>query len=390
MKILFAADMCFNRFENLPSKSLLHSYFNSVKPVFETTDFSMLNLECVLYDGDNTPIIKSGPALKAESGFVEALSFLNVDVAGLANNHTGDYRDEAIFDTINLLAKNNIASIGAGENITQAYLPYVFEKDGIKVAVLAICENEFGVADNDRAGVAGFNLVRTAKAIREAKESADRVVVFFHGGNENNPFPSPGKTELYRYIIDLGADAFIGMHTHCPQGYEIYNGKPIVYSMGNFYFPVKAEGARADLNNNWYFGYMTELDITKEQIKINVHPYHFGSLENPTMELLSGDRKESFMKYLNDISVPISDAEQIKHLFNIWCTTRGITYSAMLKYSHDMEKNGASLCCHMKNDFSCEAHNELVRNTLDMCYFDTIERYSALQDEINQYCVIKL
>lgn len=389
MKILFAGDMCVNRFEEIPSKEEMHSRLENIKTAFDNADFKMLNLECVLYDGDNKPIVKSGPNLKGNPAFIECLDFLGIDVAGLANNHTGDYGDEAVIDTISLLKKHNIATIGAGENIDAAYRPYIFQKDGLKVAVIAVCENEFGVADKNRVGAAGFNLMRVAKEIKAAKEKADKVIFFFHGGNENNPFPSPLKTELYRHITDIGADAVIAMHTHCPQGYEIYNGKPIVYSMGNFYFPVKPEGIKADMNYSWYLGYLVELDITKENISFEIKPYRFGGLDDP-MELLDGAKKENFFKYLDEISSPIQDEEKIKHLFNIWCTIMGLSYAKYLNYSKDMEKDGAARCCHLKNDLACEAHNELVRNTLDMCYYDEIQKYIPLQDEIIKYQFINI
>ncbi len=389
MKILFAGDMCVNRFEEIPSKAEMHAVFDNIKAAFDAADFKMLNLECVLYDGDNKPIIKSGPNLKGNPAFVECLDFLGIDVAGLANNHTGDYGDEAVIDTISLLKEHNIATIGAGENIDEAYRPYIFQKDGLRVAVIAACENEFGIADKNRVGVAGFNLMRLAKGIKSAKENADKVIFFFHGGNENNPFPSPLKTELYRHVTDIGADAVIAMHTHCPQGYEIYNGKPIVYSMGNFYFPVKPEGIKADMNYSWYFGYMSELDITKESISLEIKPYRFGGLDAP-MQLLEGKEKENFFKYLDMLNTPIQDEEKIKHLFNVWCTIMGLSYAKYLNYNKDMEKDGAALCCNLKNNLACEAHNELVRNTIDMCYYDEIQKYIPLQDEIKKYQYINV
>ncbi|MBR4073099.1 MAG: CapA family protein [Clostridia bacterium] len=389
MKILFAGDMCVSRFEEVISKDEMHKRLEGVKSAFDEADFSMLNLECVLYNGNNKPIIKSGPNLKGDPAFIECLNFLGVDVAGLANNHTGDYGDEAVTDTINLLNSNGIAAIGAGENIQQAYRPYIFEKNGLRVAVIAVCENEFGIADTDKIGAAGFNLRRVKNAIESAQNNSDKVIFFFHGGNEQNPFPSPEKTELYRLVTDLGADAVIAMHTHCPQGYEIYNGKPIVYSMGNFFFPVKPEGNKADLSGAWYFGYLSMLDITKDGISLEIKPYRSGGLADP-VRLLEGEQKSAFMKYLEELSAPISDAKKIRHLFNIWCTMAGLSYAKYLNYSKEMEQNGAALCCHLKNNLACEAHNELVTNTLNMCYFDEVKKYIPLQDEIIKYQFIKL
>lgn len=79
------------------------------------------------------------------------------------------------------------------------------------------------------------------KSIEKEAEQTDYTIVIFHGGTEYNPFPSPEQKARYRELIDFGADAVIGMHPHCPQGYERYRNKIIVYSTGNFFFqkPVK-------------------------------------------------------------------------------------------------------------------------------------------------------
>ena len=63
------------------------------------------------------------------------------------------------------------------------------------------------------------------KQIKYEKDVSDYVIVVFHGGNEFNPLPSPDTVDRYRFVCDMGADTVIGGHTHCPQGYEIYEGK---------------------------------------------------------------------------------------------------------------------------------------------------------------------
>ena len=123
-----------------------------------------------------------------------------------------------------------------------------------------------------------FNFVRqngiiVKKAMKESRASGALPVVYFHGGNETNPFPSPGKVEMYRSFVDMGAAAVVAMHTHCPQGYEMYNGCPVIYSLGNFYFP-HGETA-SSLLPSWFYGYMTELDFTENEITVKNIPYKF-------------------------------------------------------------------------------------------------------------------
>lgn len=388
MKLLLAADISVNYIENYNNEEILNN-FKNVKPIFDNADFSVANLECVLYDGNSKPILKSGPNIKGDPRFIECLKYLNLDVAGLANNHLGDFGAEAAISTFNLLKENGISYIGAGENITEAYNFHIFEKDGLKVAIFAVCENEFGIADHNKTGSAGFNLSRVIDTMKNAKEKADKVIFYFHGGNEYNPFPSPNKVELYRLIADLGADAIIAMHTHCPQGYEIHNGKPIVYSMGNFFFPYVKKGEKINRNSSWYFGYLTQLHITKDNIELEVIPYRFGAI-GEDIEILSGKEKDNFIKYLKEISEPITDIKRIKHLFNVWCAISGVVYAPALNFSTDMEKDGAEMCRGLKNALSCEAHNELLKTTLNLCYSNELDKYKQLTEEVTRYQNIKL
>ena len=78
------------------------------------------------------------------------------------------------------------------------------------------------MATENAYGSAGYNPKMLLKQIREEKAEPDYVIVVFHGGNEFSPLPSPDTVDRYRFICDMGADAVIGGHTHCPQGYEIY------------------------------------------------------------------------------------------------------------------------------------------------------------------------
>ncbi len=386
MKLLFAGDIAFNYIKGeYPGNEAVKRSVERVLPAFEAADFRMINLENPLCDIPCDPIIKSGPNLISETDFVQYLNELGIDLAGLANNHTGDYGETAIKETMNCLNANNIPFIGAGANIEEAYRAYRFEKEGIKVSVIACCENEFGVADETHYGVAGFELGRVVKTIKEEKKVSDYVIFNFHGGNEQNPFPSPKKHDLYRHLTDIGADAVIAMHTHCPQGYEIYNGKPIVYSMGNFYFPERNTERKPNYKSAWFFGYLSELDVTKNGIELKIHPYHFSNEEH-CVYLLEGESRERFMKYMEELCAPIADRKRIKDLFNIWSTMAGVRYSWTLGFKNTMtEKGGAAAVCHLRNSFVCEAHSEMLANFAELCYKEQIEEYTARQHEIECY-----
>ena len=316
MKIIFAADMSFNYIGDFPGKEKAYDAMKEAALLFEQADFSMVNLENILGNKEEgAPLVKSGPNLISEDVFIEYVHALKPDIVGLANNHAKDYGEDILLHTMEILTDSGYICIGAGKNIEEAYRPAKVSKGGTSVAIIAVCENEFGIASETVSGTAGYSLGRVTKAIVQALQEGCKPIIYFHGGNEKNPFPSPGKVELYRHFIDLGAEAVIAMHTHCPQGYEVYKGKPIVYSMGNFFFPSDTLAK----HKSWFYGYMSAVDIIGKEIKLEIYPYKF---DMNKLTLLKGEEKEQFMDYMKCLCSPIKHADEIQRLFDSWCLTQ--------------------------------------------------------------------
>ena len=371
MKILFASDMSFNYMKEIPAEGEAKNVMADTAKEFQKADFSIVNLENIFGNKkDYEPIPKSGPNLISDDKYIDYVEVLNPTAVGMANNHSRDYGDGALFHTIDMLKTRGYQVCGAGENISQAYEPAVFEKDGVKVHVIAVCENEFGIAGKNTAGTAGYSLGLVAGAIKRALLEGAEPIIYFHGGNETNPFPSPAKTELYRHFVDIGARAVIAMHTHCPQGYEVYNGCPIIYSMGNFYFP--SDGGD---DATWNYGYMTMLSIDEDNASVEVIPYTF-NFESHT--ILTGERRQQFMDYLKEITEPISDDAKIEELFEAWCTIIGIgAYLPHVGFNDEMY-NDPWKVSPVKNIFSCEAHTELMKYTLRLIHEGRVEKAKEL------------
>lgn len=384
MKILFASDMSFNYFSEFPGKEAVAKTMEKTVKYFKEADFSVVNLENILGNkSEHTPIPKDGPNLMSSEDFIEYIDFLSPTAVGLANNHTRDFGEGPMFRTMELLSERGYQVFGAGKNITEAYKPAVFEKDGTRVEIYAVCENEFGIADDDLAGTAGYKLGRVKKAIKETRSRGALPIIYFHGGNERNPFPSPGKLEMYRNFVDMGAAAVVAMHTHCPQGYEIYEGAPIVYSMGNFYFPKP--GLEHTLFPSWMNGYMSMIDISEDGASLRIIPYKFDSVSHTPLE---GEELDYFLGYIDHIKEPIKNEKKIRELFDSWCMIAGIGCNGQLSYMKTVSnftseyldeytKTGSRDMTRIKNVFSCEAHNELITNSFDIIYNRKIEK--ALQ-----------
>lgn len=170
---------------------------------------------------------------------------MGVDIVSLANNHVYDYGIEGFEDTLKYLDDADIPRIGAGMNLGEAAEGYYFVVNGVKVGIVAAsCAEKVSftpVATESTPGVMGtYNSAEFIKAIKKADSECDVLVAYVHWGTENTTKLDGKQQVLAREYIDAGVDAVIGGHTHCLQGMEFYNGKPIVYSVGNFWFNSKS------------------------------------------------------------------------------------------------------------------------------------------------------
>jgi poly-gamma-glutamate capsule biosynthesis protein CapA/YwtB (metallophosphatase superfamily) len=184
---------------------------------------TLINLEAPLIA--NCPPHSSGFVFCGQAGFVAALTHAGVDVAGLENNHIGNYGAEGVRATRTLLGENGI-------DFTDRSTLAVREVRGMRFGFLAF--NGVGEFINRRAMVA---------AIEAARPQVDVLVVAFHWGAEYVSVPStaPGiapddPVEIGHMAVDAGADLVVGNHPHWVQAVEVYQGELITYAHGNFIF----------------------------------------------------------------------------------------------------------------------------------------------------------
>ena len=367
MKIIFTGDVCFKEQHDM-NATLARKVLSGLKPALDLADCLVMNLETPLApEGVGEPIVKSGPAIIGRPENLVFLTEAGCDIVVLSNNHTADYGADALFCTIDLLDKAGIEHTGAGKNLDEAYRAVRKVIDGKRFSFIGINENEFGIAGTDTPGTAGFDLERAGDVLSAERAVSDYVIVIFHGGNEYNPLPSPLCRERYRTLTRLGADAVIGGHTHCMQGFEIYNSKPIVYSMGNFLFKYKAQKQAS-----WYLGYMTELTVDGDRLSVRPIPYRF-SADGESMELLSGDELTRTLDYLNKLSAYIPDTKKLREMFECWSLTVGFCYPKRFAGSGNILDMERQTLATLKNNLFCEAHNEVCRTAFDVVFFGRAE-----------------
>ena len=376
MKLLFTGDINFRGLAE-PSPKMCTEVFAEVMPYFEKTDFRIVNLETPLADKEkHTPIKKSGPNLICDPKNILFLETLRADVCTLANNHIGDFGEGAVIDTLALLDTRKIRYCGAGANVDRAYDACRLEKDNFSVSLISVCENEFGMATETTYGSAGYNARRLMNRIKQEKNVSDAVIVVFHGGNEFNPLPSPDTQDRYRLICDMGADAVIAGHTHCPQGYEVYEGKPIIYSMGNFLFRSRSE---RDANDSWYYGYMTELDIDESGIDFRIIPYKFDP-EATKIAVFEGEDKEKMLSYISALSEIIHNSLLLDNYFVGWAYLHKWIPQAPQDYSDLREYNSSG----NYNLISCESHLSQAKKVFEFCFLDQVEEAQGWAEKIKK------
>ena len=159
-----------------------------------------------------------------------------------------------MLDTLMYLNDKQADFVGGGNSLRQASETLYKSIDGHTLAVINCCEHEFSIATETSSGANPLNPIQQYYKIQEARKNADYVLVIVHGGHEHYQLPSPRMKETYRFFVDAGADAVVNHHQHCYSGYEVYNGKPIFYGIGNFLFD--REGVR---NSIWNEGDMVLL-----------------------------------------------------------------------------------------------------------------------------------
>jgi poly-gamma-glutamate synthesis protein (capsule biosynthesis protein) len=346
-----------------------HEILNNIQPFLDKADLRIAQWETPLTNTE-FPIDKSGPNIKCPPECITFAKAAHFDIVLLANNHIGDYGTNSILETINIFEKNNIKTVGAGKDLREACKPLLVEKKGFKVSIINIAEHEFGTAGINNPGCAPLEPFENIKLIQECSIIADIVLVVVHGGNEHNPIPSPRMIKTYRAFAEAGASAVINIHTHCPQGIELWQGVPIIYCPGNFFFP--SNYLHFDITNFWWIGYLPILSFDRGGVfAIEIVPYFFNSAPC-RITPFRGRSKEKFCEYLAEISAIIRNAQEVEAYFDAWCLKNGNgVLSAIREYTAkwpiDLENNDqVKELLPLRNLSTCESHNEVTTNFLRM------------------------
>ena len=193
-------------------------FFQNVKDIFNADDLTVANMEGTLTTSNDRQ--QKTFAFKGNPSYTEILTQGGVEATNLANNHSHDYGDQSYEDTIQYLEAAGITTFGYDRTA-------VMDVKGIKVGLIGIYELKDGLGRQQQ-------VIDTIQEVKD--QGAQVIIVSFHWGTEKSNIPDDIQKTLAHLAIDQGADLVVGHHPHVLQGIEKYQGKNIVYSLGNFCF----------------------------------------------------------------------------------------------------------------------------------------------------------
>jgi poly-gamma-glutamate capsule biosynthesis protein CapA/YwtB (metallophosphatase superfamily) len=292
-------------FDIQPPASSRYDYpFEQIAPLLRVKDLVVVNLETPLTEHSRPMgVFKSDPA------YARAMKAAGISMVTLANNHVFDGGEIGFLDTIRHLDNSGISYVGAGKNLDDARKGRCTNIRGIEIRFLSytqFCNSRFASLAAEYPGILPLDRKLMAEDVKAARERAQYVFVALHWGFENQPNVHPRQIEIAHLLIDAGADCIIGHHPHVPHAIEIYKGKPIFYSLGNFIF-----GHNRD---SWSDNLLGEVVVDEKGIQgIILYTISGQDTELFRPRLLTGTRADSLLHELQLKSIIFNTEIAVKN-----------------------------------------------------------------------------
>lgn len=271
----------------------LSHFVKGLNGIFLEDDFTTVNLETTLTTATEKAVKKF--RFKGDPSYTKILSLAGIEAVNLANNHIFDYLELGYKDTMTALKNENIGYFGYEHH-------YITTVKDVQIATLGF----EGWADTKEIRT---QVERVIKSLRE--QGVQIILVHYHWGNERQYVPTSSQKSLAHFTIDSGADLVLGHHPHVVQGIEEYNGKFIVYSLGNFMFG----GNRNPSDKDTFVFQQTfhlENGVLTDQKEINIVPFSISSVSSrndyqPT--LLTGAEHDRVKEKIIEVSNQINGSD---------------------------------------------------------------------------------
>lgn len=299
----FVGDMMFDRSVAGYIRSKGCDYiFQGYEEHFKNSDIVFGNLETALsHHGE--PSKDKEYTFRSSPDIAPFLKKYNFNALSIANNHSLDYGPAAFADAMKILRDNEISYGGGGHNRQQAMEGVVIDKKGVKIGFIAFTRVTPSVdwyAGAKKPGIIGAYKIHeesVLEAVKSLNDRCDLMVVSLHWGKEVSTVIRREEMELSHKLVDSGADVIMGHHPHVVQGIEMYNNKPIFYSLGNFIFTT----SRAEICNNTIMA-TVRYEVGGELKSVEAIP---GIIKHGRPVPMEEVRKSEFIEQLNKMNINI-------------------------------------------------------------------------------------
>ncbi len=214
-------------------------FFEGTASVIQSADVATVSLNSSISErGEPDP--RRELRFRAVPDLARALANAGFDAVSLATPHIMDFGVEALEDTLTHLEWYNVKPMGAGLTPAAANAPVWLDVKSKKVALLSYLRgNEFNMASLNVVASAAFS--QMTSAVKEINDTAEIVIVWLHWGKQesdtNAEQSSIGRQRIFaQALIDAGADLVLCQQLHTLGGIELYEGKPIIYSLADFIY----------------------------------------------------------------------------------------------------------------------------------------------------------
>ena len=319
INLSIVGDVCIAEGFSVPT---LNQIDQKILEDFKKQHLTIGNLECPITKS-SCAIEKNGPNLRGSEEFLSLLKEMNFNLFTLGNNHIMDYGIQGLKDTIASCEKNNLPFTGVDLKGIKSHPHYfTYEQEGIKLGILNVAEIEFSSATKKDPGALRYDIVEVYQQIHQIKKECDKLLLIIHGGIENFELPSSQQVKDYRFLAGAGADMIICHHSHRVSGYEIHNGVPIFYGLGNFMFQGKQKP------NDWYIGMQLNISIgDKIAFEIKITQY---DAQTNTLKRLSDDEQNVYKSRIEKLSDIIKDEEMLEQKLDSFAELQADYYLKVL------------------------------------------------------------
>jgi poly-gamma-glutamate capsule biosynthesis protein CapA/YwtB (metallophosphatase superfamily) len=282
--------------------------WGDVLPLLLSADLRIVNLECAITEHERpwsrTPKVFH---FRADPSCVEVLRAARVDACSLANNHTLDFEEKGLLDTLAHLEAAGIRYAGAGRDLREAAWPVLLDGG---VGLVAFTDNEPPFAAGpDKPGTNYLPVSTEPEVMRRVEEAigaargagAETVVFSNHWGPNMVLRPPDAFRRFARAVVDLGADVYYGHSAHVFQGVEVYRGKPILYDTGDF---IDDYAVDPELRNDRSFLFRVSMEggvLRRLELFPVVLPY-------ARVELAAGDERSAVLDLMQSLSAEMGTA----------------------------------------------------------------------------------